>query len=295
MVLWTAFFATSGLALFWLFEPGWMYFALFGSLFQTLSIFFAGIQAKMEKGSETISYNTIKMYTVVYGSRMSGMCICSAYIPVVRMDVDSYADYAYQFSEVSGFLMTVALLVYFACLQWRHVEDAFPTLAMVVFAIVLGIFFNMGRCTNWIGDIVWQTAVYLEMFAMWPQVRLLQWRLAMDKPLAGVFDGHFIVFSLLSRAMMMMFWFHSYKFLFHDGNQNAAHVNFTGKLILVITIMQMVLLVDIVRFMLRDARADWNPKACLGGIGLRISMFFQGRDFSNAIVSDESQNSAFII
>lgn len=151
---------------------------------------------------EGLSEKTLWAFLLAHGARLSTTFIGEGYIPE-----DNTADvYLYQILELIGVLLVAHKLWRLHTMRMMHdigrgLELWSLFLAMVAIALCLAFFTKSDGHNNFTMDFLWMFSVWLEAFALLPQVRLLFLTAYVDE--AAV---HFAVLTLGASLSFGFFW-----------------------------------------------------------------------------------------
>jgi hypothetical protein len=252
---WLAFGLLS-LIVFLAFSDGDFSFLLtYASLTRCFAVTLLVAQLQQSKSASGISSKTLQCYVCVFASRLLSILRHEGYLPY-----DRSGDWIYHCIEVGAFLATLAalFLVHGAYASTYDVTaDGFGApgvpshlgaLVLIVPAFVIALLVHPGLNKDVLSDASWTYAMYLESFAVLPQLYLFQ-KQAKRVATVDYLVGHFVAALGLSRVVEMGFWMNSFHEL-ADRNGNR-HV---GVLVLVAQMVHLVIMGDFFYFYLRSVK-----------------------------------------
>lgn len=165
-----------------------------------------------------LSSRTLEMYTLVFLFRLSSTLVKNGYIPV-----DRSGDWAYQAGDAVS-LLAVCQLLY--CVQVTHKHtyqlelDTLDIWTYLVPAcVLLAVFVHGDLDASPLFDIAWTISLYVDTFALLPQLVMLF-------KIGGAVDGlncHFVACISVSKAFAFWFWYEGWPELAPlDGGPNIT-------------------------------------------------------------------------
>jgi len=192
-----------------------------------------------------ISGQTLILQAVSYSLRLCSTTWLMGYIPT-----DETGDWLYQLLDVCALLMALQIIY---CVFRSHAktyqEDDSQSVQMIAFGCTaLAAVLHPDLNSRPLFDTLWTTALYIDVIAMMPQLRLM----AKTRGKVEALTSHFVGATAISRGCNLLFWYHGYKELAPlDGS-----FNFAGWAILVAHIVQMLLLCDFLFYYIRACVAN---------------------------------------
>lgn len=190
-----------------------------------------------------VSIKTLQLYTLVFFFRLTSIIRHEGYLPY-----DKSGDWLYHFIEIMALVFTASAL--WACMgpynrTYQKDQDTFgemhvpPGAGAVYLAVpifLLACFVHPNLNADFLSDMAWTYAMYLESVALIPQLYMFQ------KQTAGVVElltAHFVAALGFGRVMEFLFWIYSYHEL-----ANSSGSKLPGYLALFSQFMQLVLMLD---------------------------------------------------
>ena len=252
---WLAFGMLS-LVVYGAFSDGDFSFLLtYASLTRCFAVTLLVAQLQQSKSASGISSKTLQCYVCVFASRLLSILRHEGYLPY-----DRSGDWIYHCIEVGAFLATLAALALVHgpySSTYDVTADGFGApgvpsnlgaLVLIVPAFVVALLVHPGLNKDVLSDASWTYAMYLESFAVLPQLYLFQ-KQARRVATVDYLVGHFVAALGLSRVVEMGFWMNSFHEL-ADRNGNR-HV---GVLVLVAQMVHLVIMGDFFYFYLRSVK-----------------------------------------
>jgi hypothetical protein len=248
-------FLLGSLVVYMAFSDGDFSFLLtYASMTRCFGISLLVAKMVMSKSAAGLSAKTLHCYAVVFGCRLVSIMRHEGYLPY-----DRSGDWVYHLIEFASFGATIAALVLVHVVFGRSYEennDSFGNLpplpasmgALVV--IVPTLFFaalcHPGLNKDFLSDTTWTYAMYLESFAILPQLFLFQ-KQSKANATVDYLIGHFVASLGVSRLVEMGFWMNSYHEL-ADRNGNR----YVGILVLATQMVHLVIMGDFFYFYVRS-------------------------------------------
>lgn len=173
--------------------------------------------------SAQISRKTLQLYVTVFFSRLCSITIHEGYLPF-----DSSGDWLYP--TIEALSLASALLTYAVVCKFgdhraqikadtfgsglRLLPNAYGAVAIALPCLVLAFLAHPQLNDSLFTDVTWTFALYLETFAVLPQLFMFQ-RQSKGKPVEE-WTSHFVATLVLSRLLSLFFWCFSYHELAGD-------------------------------------------------------------------------------
>jgi hypothetical protein len=131
------------------------------------------------RGLANVSFKTLHAYALVFFARLCSILNYEGYLPF-----DRSGDWFYQTVEVSALVVTLALIGATWALKLKAPSDKFDAklmervglpakygvVVLAVPALFLAALLHPSLNNNWLTDVAWTFALYLEAVAIWPQL-----------------------------------------------------------------------------------------------------------------------------
>ncbi len=200
-----------------------------GSLLVLFGFCLLAAKAALTRKLSHVSFKTLQAYALVFAARLCSILFYEGYLPY-----DKSGDWFYQAVEVSALVVVLALL---ACLQLRVVKHAeraddfdrtlcdrlgLPSqagaLLLVLPALLLAAVLHPSLNNNWLTDVAWTFALYLEAVAIYPQIYIFSHARQEIEPL----ELNYVFFLAVARLLHFVFWVSSYQEL---NDKTSASLN----------------------------------------------------------------------
>ena len=169
-------------------------------------------------------------------ARLTSTLFYPGYLPS-----DSSGSWLYQLSDITSLLICI-LLIYLIYIKYRETSDIMsdgkvPFYVLAITSYILAIIFRSSLNNNAFCDINWAFSMYLEAFAIFPQILLF----TIKKGQIESFTSHYVALCGLSRLFSLIFWYDTYEELFTDQVYFGRYV---GYFIIGSQILQLIIMAD---------------------------------------------------
>mmetsp|Transcript_20795 Transcript_20795/g.63986 ORF Transcript_20795/g.63986 Transcript_20795/m.63986 type:complete len:301 (-) Transcript_20795:54-956(-) len=251
---WLAFGCVS-FVIYMAFSDGDFSFLLtYGSLTRCFAVLLLVTKLQQSQSATGISAKSLHAYFFVFASRLLSILRHDGYLPY-----DRSGDWIYHCVEVASCLAVIVALLLVHGPYKRTYDatlDAFGNLApippalgaaaLIVPAFVFAAVFHPGLNKDFLSDTTWTFAMYLESFAILPQLFLFQ-KASKQTATVDYLVGHFVAALGLSRVVEMLFWMNSFTEL-ADRNGNK----YVGILVLGTQCLHLIIMLDFFFFYFRS-------------------------------------------
>ena len=183
-----------------------------------------------------LSANTLICYAILLFARLTSTLFYPGYLPS-----DSSGSWLYQLSD-SISLFICGLLIYLIYFKYKETSDLMqdgklPFYILAIPAYILALIFRSSLNSNIFCDINWAFSMYLETFAIFPQILLF----TIKKGQIESFTSHYVALCGLSRLFSLIFWWDTYEEL----NTNELYLGkYVGYFIIGSQILQLLIMAD---------------------------------------------------
>lgn len=233
-----------------------------GSVLTTAAFALLTYKAYTTRHVAGISLKTLQAFAIVYAARLSSILFYEGYLPF-----DRSGDWFYQVCESLALAQVLALLAAVAFLYkntYSAANDAFGSWVPAVLSPKLGLLWIAGPTLvaaillhpslngNWLTDTLWTWALYLEAFAVLPQLTLFQ-RSTSKRQQVEPFTANFVFFLAVARVLQLIFWYFSYQEL---NDKYAQHwgSRYPGQLVVLSQVVNILVMGDYVYNYVMSAR-----------------------------------------
>mmetsp|Transcript_29519 Transcript_29519/g.95169 ORF Transcript_29519/g.95169 Transcript_29519/m.95169 type:complete len:291 (-) Transcript_29519:178-1050(-) len=247
---WLAFFCVSAFVFVAFSDGDFSFLLTYSSLFRCFGMTLLVAKLQRSGSAAGISAKSLHCYAVVFATRLCSILRHEGYLPY-----DRSGDWLYHCIEGASFLATCAaiFLVHFTFnLSYEENNDTFiavPSLpsaagAVVIVApcAVLAVLLHPALNRDWFSDVNWAFSMYVESFAILPQLFLFQKQAAVTATVEPLI-GHFVAALGFSRLVEMAFWMSSFTEL-SDRNGSRS----VGGLVLGCQVVHLIIMADFFYF-----------------------------------------------
>jgi len=243
VLLWAGFFTVSLFVYSMLSGGDFSFLMTYGAMARMFGFGILNVKTFKSQRATGVSIKTLQLYCLVFFFRLTSIIRHEGYLPY-----DKSGDWLYHFIESMSLIFTASAL--WGCMKpFNHTYqkdlDRFgefnvpPGCGAVYLAIpvlLLAVFVHPNLNADFLSDVAWTYAMYLESVALIPQLFMFQ------KAQSGVVElltAHFVAALGFGRVMEFFFWIYSYHEL-----ATAAGSKLPGYLALFSQFMQLVLMLD---------------------------------------------------
>ena len=243
VIMWAGFFTTSLFVYFMLSGMSFSFLMTYGAMARMFGFGIINVKTFLSKRATGVSVKTLQLYCLVFFFRLISIFRHEGYLPY-----DKSGDWLYHVIEIMGLLFTASAL--WGCMgpfksTYQGELDTFgefnvpPGMGAVYLAVpvlILAIIVHPNLNNDFISDVAWAYATYLESVALVPQLFMFQ------KQTSGVVElltAHFVAALGFGRLMEFLFWIYSH----HELSAKSGS-NLPGYLALLSQLMQLLLMLD---------------------------------------------------
>ncbi|KAL7425331.1 hypothetical protein ACHAXH_007855 [Discostella pseudostelligera] len=243
VIMWAGFFTVSLFVYFLLSAGDFSFLMTYGAMSRMFGFGILNVKTFLSKRATGISIKTLQLYCLVFFFRLTSIVRHEGYLPY-----DKSGDWLYHVIEIMALLFTATAL--WGCMgPFSHTYQAdmdkfgemnvppgFGGVYLAVPVLVLAIFVHPNLNNDWLSDVAWTYAMYLESMALVPQLFMFQ------KQTSGVVElltAHFVAALGFGRVMEFLFWIYSYHEL-----ATSTGSKLPGYLALFSQFLQLVLMLD---------------------------------------------------
>ena len=241
--MWAGFFSASLFVYFTLSGGDFSFLMTYGAMSRMFGFGILNAKIFMSKRATGVSVKSLQLYSLVFFFRLTSIMRHEGYLPY-----DKSGDWLYHIIEVSSLLLSISAM-YGALALFKdtyqpdqdkfgemNVPPGYGAVYLAVPVLLLAIFIHPNLNSDFISDVAWTYAMYLESVALVPQLFMFQ------KQSSGVVElltAHFVAALGFGRVMEFLFWIYSYHEL-----ATSAGSKLPGYLALFSQFMQLVLMLD---------------------------------------------------
>ncbi|KAL7534397.1 hypothetical protein ACHAXR_005846 [Thalassiosira sp. AJA248-18] len=243
VIMWAGFFTASLFVYFMMSGGDFSFLMTYGAMSRMFGFGILNVKTFLSKRATGVSVKTLQLYCLVFFFRLTSIIRHEGYLPY-----DKSGDWLYHVIEIMALLFTGCAL--WGCMvpfksTYQGEMDKFgemnvPTgmgaVYLAIPVLILAIIVHPNLNSDFLSDVAWTYAMYLESVALVPQLFMFQ------KQTSGVVElltAHFVAALGFGRVMEFMFWIYSYHEL-----ATSAGSKLPGYLALFSQFMQLVLMLD---------------------------------------------------
>ena len=236
IIFWTSVIIVILLIFVFISSKDFSFFLVLSSIVQTCAFLIILLKVTSYQSTSGLSANTLICYGILLFARLTSTLFFPGYLPS-----DSSGSWLYQLSDIISLLICF-LLVYLIYYKYRETSDIMsdgkiPFYFLVIPSYILAIMFRSSLNNNAFCDINWAFSMYLETFAIFPQILLF----TIKKGQIESFTSHYVALCGLSRLFSLIFWFDTYEELV---TYDLYFGKYVGYFIIGSQILQLIIMAD---------------------------------------------------
>ena len=236
IIFWTSVIIVILLIFVFISSKDFSFFLVLSSLVQTCAFLIILLKVTNYQSTSGLSANTLICYGILLFARLTSTLFFPGYLPS-----DSSGSWLYQLSDIIS-LLICCLLIYLIYFKYRETSDILsdgklPFYFLVIPSYILAIMFRSSLNNNAFCDINWAFSMYLETFAIFPQILLF----TIKKGQIESFTSHYVALCGLSRLFSLIFWFDTYEELV---TYDLYFGKYVGYFIIGSQILQLIIMAD---------------------------------------------------
>ena len=236
IIFWTSVIIVILLIFVFISSKDFSFFLVLSSIVQTCAFLIILLKVTSYQSTSGLSANTLICYGILLFARLTSTLFFPGYLPS-----DSSGSWLYQLSDIISLLICF-LLVYLIYFKYRETSDIMsdgkiPFYFLVIPSYILAIMFRSSLNNNAFCDINWAFSMYLETFAIFPQILLF----TIKKGQIESFTSHYVALCGLSRLFSLIFWFDTYEELV---TYDLYFGKYVGYFIIGSQILQLIIMAD---------------------------------------------------
>jgi hypothetical protein len=177
------------------------------AMFQTFAFGLLGAQMAYARHARGISAQALTLNALALVCRLSSTVWLDGYLPS-----DASGDWMYQAVDICS-LALVLWLVYQVLVvhknTYQEAEDTFPTIHVVIGAVVLAVIFHPDMDDFPLFDTVWMSGLNIDAIAVLPQL----WLSARAGARMEAFISHYIAAMAISQFLNGLFHWHAWSYI----------------------------------------------------------------------------------
>lgn len=204
-----------------------------------------------------ISLKTLQAFAIVSAARLSSILVYEGYLPF-----DKSGDWFYQFCEIVVLAQVIGLVIVVTAIYPRTYSKNSDTFGagllpsqmglvwLAIPSLLLATVLHPSLNGNWLTDVAWTFALYLEAVAILPQ--LVMFQRSREKEVEA-YTANFVFGIAVARALHFVFWLSSYHEL-NDKYATSIGSKYPGHLVVLSQVVNLVLMGDYIYYYMASAR-----------------------------------------
>jgi ER lumen protein retaining receptor len=243
VLIWAGFFSVSLFVYFLLSGGDFSFLMTYGAMARMFGFGILNVKTFKSQRATGVSIKTLQLYAIVFFIRLTSIIRHEGYLPY-----DKSGDWLYHFIEIMALIFTASAL-YGCSVPFKSTYQAdcdkfgeykVPPgygavyLAVPIFIVALCLHPNLNA--DFLSDVAWTYAMYLESVAVIPQLYMFQ---KQSNGVVELLTAHFVAALGFGRVMEFIFWIYSYHELATSSGSTLP-----GYLAIISQFAQLVLMVD---------------------------------------------------
>lgn len=243
VLIWAGFFTVSLFVYFMMSAGDFSFLMTYGAMSRMFGFAILNVKTFLSKRATGVSIKTLQLYCIVFFFRLTSIIRHEGYLPY-----DKSGDWLYHVIEIMALIFTATAL--WGCMgpfksTYQGEMDKFGemnvpagmgAIYLVVPVMILAMLVHPNLNSDFLSDVAWTYAMYLESVALIPQLFMFQ---RQQSGVVELLTAHFVAALGFGRVMEFMFWVYSYHEL-----ATSAGSKLPGYLALFAQFMQLVLMLD---------------------------------------------------
>lgn len=241
--MWAGFFTFTILVYYFLSSADFSFIMTYGSLSRMFGFGILNFKTFKTKKATGISVKTLQLYCLTFACRLTSIIRHEGYLPY-----DKSGDWLYHVIEFMS-LAFVGTALWGCLVPFKksyqaefdkfgemHVPLGWGVIYLIIPCFILAIMIHPGLNQDFLSDVSWTFAMYLESVALVPQLYMFQ---KQNTGIVELLTAHFVAALGVGRIFEFTFWLYSYHELAHKNGSNYA-----GYLALISQFCQILLMCD---------------------------------------------------
>jgi len=229
VLMWAGFFTISLFVYFVMSGKDFSFLMTYGAMSRMFGFGILNVKTFKSQRATGVSIKTLQLYCIVFFVRLTSIIRHEGYLPY-----DKSGDWLYHFIEIMALIFSASAL-YGCMVPFKatyqiecdrfgefSVPPGFGAVYLAVPVFFLAILLHPNLNSDFFSDVAWTYAMYLESFAMIPQLYMFQ------KQANGVVElmtAHFVAALGFGRILEFVFWVYSYQELVnHAGSKGPGYM-----------------------------------------------------------------------
>ena len=206
IIFWSSIIVVILLIFIFISSKDFSFCLVLSSLIQTCAFLIVLVKVTNYQNCSGLSANTLISYSILLFARLTSTLFYTGYLPS-----DKSGSWLYQLSDIASLVLCCSLL-YLIYFKYKETSDLMqdskvPFYYLAIPAYVLALIVRSSLNRNAFSDINWAFSMYLETFAIFPQILLF----TIKKGQIEKFTSHYVALCGLSRLISLIFWWDTYE------------------------------------------------------------------------------------
>lgn len=214
VLIWAGFFTVSLFVYFLFSGKDFSFLMTYGAMSRMFGFGILNVKTWKSQRASGVSMKTLQLYCIVFFFRLTSIVRHEGYLPY-----DKSGDWLYHLIEVMALIFSASAL-YGTMVPFKDtyqhdcdrfgevsVPEGYGAVFLAVPVLLLALILHPNLNSDFFSDVAWTYAMYLESFAMIPQLYMFQ------KQANGVVElltAHFVAALGFGRILEFVFWIYSY-------------------------------------------------------------------------------------
>lgn len=243
VLIWAGFFTVSLFVYFLMSGGDFSFLMTYGAMSRMFGFGILNVKTFKSQRATGVSVKTLQLYCIVFFFRLTSIIRHEGYLPY-----DKSGDWLYHFIEIMALVFTASALygctgpfksTYQAdCDKFGefNVPQGFGAVYLAAPILFVAICLHPNLNADFLSDVAWTYAMYLESVAVIPQLYMFQ---KQSNGVVELLTAHFVAALGFGRVMEFTFWIYSYHELATSSGSTLP-----GYLAIISQFAQLVLMVD---------------------------------------------------
>mmetsp|Transcript_8543 Transcript_8543/g.10797 ORF Transcript_8543/g.10797 Transcript_8543/m.10797 type:complete len:361 (+) Transcript_8543:115-1197(+) len=243
VLIWAGFFTVSLFVYFLLSGGDFSFLMTYGAMARMFGFGIINLKTFKSQRATGVSAKSMQLYSIVFFCRLTSIIRHEGYLPY-----DKSGDWLYHFIEIMSLIFTASAL-YGITVPFKgtyqsdcdkfgefNVPPGYGAVYLALPVLVVALFLHPNLNEDFLSDVAWTYAMYLESVALIPQLYMFQ---KQKNGVVEIMNAHFVAALGFGRVMEFIFWMYSY----HELATSSGSA-LPGYIAIIAQFAQLVLMVD---------------------------------------------------